>query len=197
MKKPPHSSLFELKPFPGAIPLRSPQSQYTVSASVHLREERCELRFRVEARSPEARAALQLTSPANSGSRKDGLWKTTCFEAFFKNPHQPGYLEWNAHRNGDWNLYAFDDYRKGMREVVAASEPLIFLDKTEGDTFEIGFSISRQILELELGEAPWNVSLTMVIEAPLNEVHYWALAHCGKEPDFHLPESFLLSIGRV
>src|SRR5690606_8160391 len=48
--------------------------------------------------------------------RKDGLWKSTCFELFAAEEGKSGYWEVNAAPNRDWNMYRFDGYREGMRE---------------------------------------------------------------------------------
>src|SRR4051812_33386339 len=46
-------------------------------------------------------------------SRADGLWQSTCFEAFFAQAGNPTYWEVNlSPAKQAWNLYRFEDYRK-------------------------------------------------------------------------------------
>lgn len=45
-------------------------------------------------------------------SRKDELWKTTCFEFFLKDKLSTSYIEMNVNDIGQWNFYRFKNYRE-------------------------------------------------------------------------------------
>ena len=49
--------------------------------------------------------------PVREPWRKDELWKTTCFEAFFAAADADGYREWNFAPRGNWAAYDFTGYR--------------------------------------------------------------------------------------
>src|SRR3546814_4933002 len=44
-------------------------------------------------------------------SATDGLWESTCFEAFLTEEGEPAYTEFNYSPDGRWACYQFDDYR--------------------------------------------------------------------------------------
>ena len=47
---------------------------------------------------------------------------------------------------------------------------------------------------LNLGEGPWRMGVSTVIETVDGAISYWALAHPPDKPDFHHPESFVLEL---
>src|SRR5829696_7959044 len=50
-------------------------------------------------------------------TRRDELWRTTCFEFFLAIENKAQYWEFNMSPSGDWNVYVMDAYRQvGMRE---------------------------------------------------------------------------------
>ena len=57
-----------------------------------------------------------LPTPSPNPARRLQLWQHTCFELLWGPLHHPTYWELNASPSGDWNLFAFDDYRDGMIE---------------------------------------------------------------------------------
>lgn len=64
--------------------------------------------------------------------RFDGLWETTCFELFLQpEAAMPSYWEVNFSPRGDWNVYALDGYREGLREEPG-------LEEVRADGFEAG-----------------------------------------------------------
>ena len=132
---------------------------------------------------------LVLAPPLPQPQRRDGLWQSSCFEAFIGLQGDAGYWELNLSSSGDWNLYRFEGYRNGGRE-----EPRIqTLPATQQRTAD------RLDLTLKLPCRPWmttadprlELSLTTVLEHRQMGCQYWALRHCGAEPDFHLRSSFI------
>ena len=66
-------------------------------------------------------AIADLVLPVGEGelviadSATDGLWESTCFEAFLTEEGQPDYTEFNYAPDGRWACYQFDDYRSLLR----------------------------------------------------------------------------------
>ena len=141
--------------------------------------------------------ALVLPEPRESRRRCDGLWQTTCLEAFWGFAGQQAYWELNLAPNGDWNLYRLSHYRGPLTPVALAAAPPWQVRRTVGE-LEVA-------VELDLGEVaggdepgvaglPLEISLTAVIDQVGQGVSYWALAHTGAGPDFHRRDSFGLKL---
>jgi hypothetical protein len=141
--------------------------------------------------------ALVLPDPSETRRRCDGLWQTTCLEAFWGFAGQEAYWELNLAPSGDWNLYRLNHYRGPLAPVALAAAPPWQVRRRAGE-LEVA-------VELDLGEVaggdesgvaglPLEVSLTAVIEQVGQGVSYWALAHTGAEPDFHRRDSFRLGL---
>jgi len=128
-------------------------------------------------------ADLVLAAGGN-GRRRDGLWRSTCFEAFVE--HEDGYVELNLASSGDWAAYRFDGYRAGMRPLDIPP-PRIATENGE----------SRFVLEAEIDGLPDSgprLGLAAVIEETDRSLSYWALAHPPGPPDFHHPDCFALDL---
>ena len=137
-----------------------------------------------------------LRSPGNSLSwpalalppaRRDGLWQSTCLEAFIAAEGEASYWEVNLAPNGNWNVYALSGYRENLQPVAEVTSLPYSLRRSE-DTLELQFQLdlSRWIPADQRVE----VSLTAVLEDPHQSLSYWAWKHSGDEPDFHLRGSF-------
>ena len=112
-------------------------------------------------------------------SRADGLWQTTCFEAFLRPAGDDGYREWNFAPSSQWAAYDFSSYREGMAPAELASAPYIRVE----DNFTwwaLGATIAVD------AETVWELGLSAVLEEKDGTKSYWALAHTeGEKPDFH------------
>jgi hypothetical protein len=126
-------------------------------------------------------AALAVPRAA-APARMDGLWRTTCFEAFVRGAEGDAYVELNLSPSGEWQAYGFDGYRSGMGEAEVAP-PRIEVERAP-DRLEL-----RAEVELPFG-ADWRLGLSAVIEAADGSVCYWALAHPPGRPDFHHADCF-------
>lgn len=120
-------------------------------------------------------------------SATDGLWQSTCFEAFLTEEGQPDYTEFNYSPDGRWACYQFDDYRSLLRSDELAP-------------WEISAERSEQsyALRIEPGIFPdmgAKLALSAVIEEVGGTKSYWALAHPPGKPDFHHPDCFALTLG--
>jgi hypothetical protein len=129
--------------------------------------------------------------PYGRGERREGLWKSTCLEAFVAPASGPAYVEFNLSPSGDWAAYRFDGERQGMAPLVASAPILTSSSSTNSARFDALFDIAA------LPFAPSRAGITLVIEHVGGARSYWALAHCRERPDFHDPRSFTLDIGTI
>ncbi len=124
-------------------------------------------------------------------SRKYGLWEETCFEFFLCTETSDNYWEFNMSPAGHWNVYRFTSYRTGMREEPAFQSLPFSVMVRDG-----ALCLS---LEIDMNKIlPAAHSLKAAVSAVINTLNdglsYWALAHPGIRPDFHLRESFILEL---
>ena len=120
---------------------------------------------------------------ADEPSRADGLWQTTCLEAFIREAGHSGYREWNFAPSGEWAAYNFSSYREGMAAPDVGAPPYIrFEDNLTW--WALGVTIA-----VEAGKH-WDLGLSAVLEEAEGTKSYWALAHGDGRPDFHHPDCF-------
>ena len=123
-------------------------------------------------------------------ARKSELWNDTCFEAFLPVGNSSSYFEFNGSLAGNWDLYAFDGYRSGMKKVVVgkAFEPGMISRGFSGSTFVISWCLPLSFIPdpALLGK----IGLTVVLKSG-EKASFWALKHDGVRPDFHLGTSFI------
>ncbi len=133
--------------------------------------------------------ALDLGVP-KAAERTDGLWQSTCFEAFLRKQDTDSYLEYNFAPSSQWAAYAFQEYRSGISELAVDTAPEILLDASEGH-----FAIeTRVMLPTDWHDTPIELNLTAVIEETDGTKSYWALAHPPGKPDFHHKDCFALDL---
>ncbi|HYC99348.1 DOMON-like domain-containing protein [Brevundimonas sp.] len=118
--------------------------------------------------------------------RTDGLWRSTCFEVFAL-LRDGRYAEFNISPSGQWAAYGFSGYREGMANLEGPIR-VIRADRT-GDDFEMDAIVSWK-------DWPFidRIGLSAVIEDVDGNLSYWALAHPSDKPDFHHPDSFVLTL---
>lgn len=186
-------------------PFHSPaQRSLKLHFNVERRRHSLDFAFVLSGRMPTDLESLVVPEPHEvlMRRRRDELWKNTCFEIFVGSAENPAYLEMNLSPSGDWNVYAFAKYRSQMRPVSDSQPPLIKVERVaSGDTYEWHGSLRPTDVvggEGELGELLRSPGLvlgaTAVLEYKSGEREYWALAHAGGQPDFHLRESFRLPL---
>ena len=123
-------------------------------------------------------------------SRRDELWKHTCLECFFTpslDDTSP-YYEVNCSPNGDWNAYAFSGYRQGMREAAGLRVKLAHREGSESE------ALFRVLVRGEELRSAKHLGVTAVVEFKDGTRSFFALAHVGAQPDFHLKKSFQISL---
>lgn len=137
-------------------------------------------------------AELRVPGLAAAG-RADGLWRSTCFEAFVQAAGGPAYHEFNFAPSGQWAAYAFDGRREGMRPAELAAAPEIRVAATP-ERLELRARLDLTGLPGLAPAASWRLGLSAVIEEIGGGVSYWALAHPSGRPDFHHPDGFALQL---
>lgn len=179
-----------LKPFPDESIDQSRLSPGLVAVKVWRDGERLCFEYRLS-RLSSGFANVRIPEPASPAERRDGLWKTTCFEAFFGDIGSTEYWELNVSPSLDWNLYRFENYRSGM-----AREERIELIERDWRTAEDGLELrcAVDLSRLGLHQVPIELSATAVIEHLDGAESFWAIEHGGDRPDFHLRNSFVVQL---
>lgn len=127
-------------------------------------------------------------------SRKNDLWRTTCFELFVKLPGGSEYWEYNLSPSRDWNAYHFTGYRSQLQPEVHVTGIDIV---TEVAQARLASLQARLPLPPSLLNRKLAVGISSVIEDAEGNMHYFALRHSGVKPDFHDPAGFVLSLEPV
>lgn len=131
---------------------------------------------------------LRIPAPT-AATRADGLWQHTCCEAFIRAEGSPAYIEFNFSPSGQWQAYAFTDYRLGsLRQPV--SDPQI---ECSVEPDRLTLTATLQSADLPSGNH-LHLGLTAVLESTGGDMAYWALHHADGNPDFHHPDTFALEI---
>ncbi len=128
---------------------------------------------------------------ASLGTRKDGLWKDTCFEAFFGFSESGEYLEYNFSPSGDYAIYRFDSYREGMQPALNLRAPEIYTRWPSDKVFHLIAFLNIAKLSRHM---PLDCGLTAVIKTKQGDMSHWALAHPAGKPDFHNRDCFTLKL---
>ena len=132
-----------------------------------------------------APASRFVIPPLSEPWRADELWRTTCFETFFRPAGEQVYREWNFAPSGNWAAYDFSGPRSDMDRAAVDAPPYLRME----DNFTwwtVGATISVD------SEARWEIGVSAVLEEKDGTRSYWALAHPDPEkPDFHHPDCFV------
>jgi hypothetical protein len=127
--------------------------------------------------------------PVTAGSRTDGLWQHTCFEAFVRTSLGAGYYEFNFAPSTQWAAYWFSGYRTGMRVATEISAPHIEVQSSR-ECYRLQASLELDRLSDLRLDAGWRLGLSALIEETSGRKSYWALAHPPGKADFHHPDCF-------
>jgi hypothetical protein len=159
--------------------------------SLHGSVQRAGLRLRVEYILSGELSTLLIPEPTPQRQRRDGLWRSTCFELFVAPKAASRYLEINVSPSGDWNAYTFSAYREGLAPL-AVTDLVSQCARRDPDTLQLGFTL--ELPPSQSCDAELDVAVTAVLEHGGETRSYWALVHNGDRPDFHNRDSFLLSL---
>lgn len=157
----------------------TPSAGLQVQVQVRRRDRILSLEYRVTG----PVAALRLPPPAER-TRTDGLWRSTCFEVFAG--RGGGYAEYNLSPSGAWAVYAFDGYREGMGPLEHPALLIVLRQTPETVVLTADVILPP--------DADGRIGLSAVIETTDGALSYWALAHPAEKPDFHHPDSFVLTL---
>ena len=136
-----------------------------------------------------------LPSTSVDPRRKNELWQATCFELFLAIKDEPQYWELNLSPSGDWNVYRIDAYRRvGFREETLVQQ-LQIETKKEENRFSLDCAADlTPIVQHSFASQTLQFGISAILQTQGGNETYWALAHPGSEADFHLRESFILSL---
>jgi hypothetical protein len=137
--------------------------------------------------------------PPAAAQRRDGLWRHTCFEAFFRRAGGAGYCELNLAPSTQWAAYAFSGYRSGMRVLDLAQPPGIEAHLGEPQALlrarvPLGPLLKALGTRAVARDEAIELSLSAVIEEQRGALGYWALRHPAPQPDFHHPLGFVAAL---
>ena len=136
-----------------------------------------------------------LPSTSVDPRRKDELWKATCFEFFLAIKNEPQYWEFNLSPSGDWNVYRMDAYRRvGFREEALIQQLQIETTREENKFTLDSAADLTPIIQHSFASQTLQFGISAILQTQSGNVTYWALTHPGSEADFHLRESFILSL---
>ncbi|HEY3491137.1 MAG TPA: DOMON-like domain-containing protein [Candidatus Deferrimicrobiaceae bacterium] len=130
---------------------------------------------------------LEIPPATGRPERRDGLWEETCLELFLGESGSESYLEFNLSPSGNWNVYRFDVYRKGMREEAAFDALPFQVDREKG---RLALSVELDLGKLFPPGRPLSAAVAAVVRTVSGEKSCWALAHTSPRPDFHQRDAF-------
>ena len=160
-----------------------PQGAPTIPMAVAARVERGgrAITFTYSLSAPEG--AVRVAESTRRG-RADGLWQTTCFEAFVRGDGER-YAELNFSPSGQWAAYAFEARREGMHEL-GVPEPMVQVARELGQ-----LTLTASVALPDEFNGPGSaLALCAVVEEMQGTKSYWALTHGEGTPDFHHPDCF-------
>lgn len=142
--------------------------------------------------SARGRTAALLIPSSLPSAPADNLWQHTCCEAFVAAVDDKQYREFNFSPSGLWAVYDFKDCRERDTGVTPPAAPRITIQSLAD-----GFQLTAELdpAQLPAGKT-LQLGLSAVIEAADGSKSYWALAHCAAHPDFHLRQSFMLTLNQ-
>ena len=132
--------------------------------------------------------------PLEPGEKKslifkdENLWKTTCFEIFFKNSNSADYYEFNFNSKAEWNLYYFSSYRE---RVSTFRNELIVMSQNQTDSGKRQLLFRFNIGKLVNLKLPCQINLAAILKIN-SEISYWSQKHNNVKPDFHDANNFIL-----
>lgn len=128
---------------------------------------------------------IEWPSLSTSPTRKNHLWKETCFELFFttSTASHTNYREWNFSPSKDWQAYDFSSYRAPLPPRLAQTDctPLISIRP------------GRMQIELENLFLPEDsfVNFTAMIKLRDGQLVAYAAKHPRDGADFHARGTFM------
>lgn len=122
----------------------------------------------------------------------EGLWESTCFEAFFAVENQQSYYEVNLSSAGQWMVFRFDGERTG-RQICATFKPTNFKTSLVDGKFVLSAELYLGSVKELIGQI-LVCTPAVVLRKTDDSVSYWSLRHTQKKPDFHSPAHRILRL---
>lgn len=130
---------------------------------------------------------LLAVAPPGPSVRTDGLWETTCFEAFLWEEDSLGYSEFNFAPSSEWAAYGLEGYRRGMHPLAVDAAPAIAC-VARAEALEVDVALPG------FPRRPARAGISAVIQERDGTKSWWALAHPPGKPDFHHVDCFVLEL---
>lgn len=181
--------MLELTPF-GKI------SKYDFNLTCDVSRHESEFNLRYNLKGP----INDLIIPQNSGGvpkRMNGLWETTCFEAFIKNSNYTPYLEFNFAPSGHWNAFIFSDYREAMREFTGIKKMHVELKSNDGElslNCNLVMKRPKGFLESDFAEKKIKMGISAILHLKNDNKLSYALNHPLLKVDFHHEDGFIYKL---
>ena len=109
-------------------------------------------------------------------ARTDELWRHTCFEVFVALPDSDAYCEMNFSPSGEWAMYGFVGYRRGMAPMAVRRPPRIAVRPMPRGLILEAITYLEE-LPMPKPDAPLRAGAAAVIEEADGRLTYWALTH--------------------
>lgn len=188
--------MLRLKAFPMLHELHT--KSYRIWTKIDLNPSELRVFFKIEGAHPTEFAKIIFPENVTKPSRQKDLWNDTCFEVFIPTKSADAYLEFNGSPSGNWNWYSFKKYRGGMTEfpINPESIPKQSVQSRSESSIESEWVLPMSGIRQGFLSAGQNllqfdhVGVSVVLNTSVATT-YWALAHDGIKPDFHLRSSWV------
>jgi len=150
------------------------KSRIKVEASIEIKEKEIIVTY-------EIRGELKnyIFNKAENKKRANELWRATCFELFIAPENSSNYWEFNISPTKAWNFYAFDSYKKSMREELLPSSPHIEI-REEEMLYRCACSLS-----FRLKEKYYQFNLAVILLDNKDIRHFYTIYRKKGVADFH------------
>ena len=111
------------------------QTDITIKANFQIQDKNISINFTLT-----GEINPYIFNPPRLQTRKDELWKESCFELFLAHKNSPNYYELNISPSTEWNFYSFSDYKTDMKPNNYTSTPFITSSKSKNE-FRLSFDI--------------------------------------------------------
>ena len=121
-----------------------------------------------------------------------GLWESTCFELFIKNPRGEDYVEFNFSPEGLWNCFYFPRPKAPLKAYEHFPDPRTEIEHTNyGLRFKATVDLSFLPIDSIFNAPHFEISTPCVLESNEGRLTYWAYSHHNEFPNFHNFSTFL------
>lgn len=125
-------------------------------------------------------------------TRVIGLWESTCFELFIKNPHGNNYMEFNFSPEGLWNCFYFARPKDSPLPYENFPKPKTELIQKDGEAvFCAALDLKYLPKDLRTNLSELFIATPCVLEDRSGNLSYWAYSHQNEFPNFHNFATFL------